>query len=84
MVGAVRGAGCFDTVQQVEGAEYIFSGAWGKHSSDEMVPGKIQGFILSPEGALHEPVPLKIKPFSAPETSSLGLSWSQVCRLPPL
>lgn len=58
------------------------SGAWGKHSSDEMVPGKIQGFILSPKGTLSEPVPLKIK--LSPETSSLGLGWSEVCRLPPL
>lgn len=60
------------------------SGAWGRHSSDEMVPGKIQGFILSPKATLCEPVPLKIKPFSAPETSSLGLGWSKVWRLPPL
>lgn len=52
------------------------SGAWGKHSSDETVPGKIQGFILSPKGTLYEPVPLKIK--LSPETSSLGLGWSEV------
>lgn len=59
-------------------------GAWEKHSSDEVIPGKTQGFILSPKGTLCEPVPLKRKPFSSPETSSHGLSWSEECRLPPL